>query len=150
MQTENLFELIYHSMAMPTLKADDVINILNECRNFNAPRKISGCLLLHNDEFLQILEGEKALILELFEKIKKDYRHTHVQLISQGSITHRSFANWSMAFHELKNIDRQKLNDALELDEFAELVDVVEKPTEAKRMFAFIAKDILQSNERFS
>ncbi len=136
-------------MAAEELNPADVLNILTECRNFNTPNRITGCLLFHNGEFLQILEGEEEVVLELFEKISKDPRHTHVRLISQGAIVKKSFAQWSMAFHELKNVDFQKLNDTLELDDFENLIDVIDKPTKAKRMFAFIAKDILEASMRF-
>jgi hypothetical protein len=40
--------------------------------------------LFHNDEFLQILEGEEKIIKNLFVRINNDKRHTDVIALKQG------------------------------------------------------------------
>jgi hypothetical protein len=44
------------------------------------------------------LEGDKAEILALYEKICADKRHKLPRVLWDGPIEQRSFADWSMAF----------------------------------------------------
>ena len=46
-----------------------------------------------------ILEGEKEVILELYDRIKLDARHKEVKLFSDDPITERTFPDWGMAFY---------------------------------------------------
>ena len=61
----------------------------------NALQDITGMLLVQQDSFLQILEGEKSRVTELFEQIKLDPRHTNVRLL-KTSTENRAFEHWSM------------------------------------------------------
>lgn len=106
-------------------------------------------MLFHNQEFLQILEGDKVVVQLLFEKIKKDKRHTHVSLISQDETPSRSFTGWSMAFQSICFKSMAQMKNVLSLEELENLVGVIDKPTTAKKMFAYIAKGIIESNKRF-
>ena len=87
-----MFELIYSSVANPDLTHDDISDILVEAREFNLNNNISGCLLFHNNEFIQILEGDKKVVQELFEKIRQDKRHQHVTLLAEEETSERVFA----------------------------------------------------------
>ncbi len=78
-----MFELIYCSIAKPDLKSKDIQDILQTAIDFNSKNNITGCLLFHNNEFLQILEGEKSVIQELFASIERDERHSQVILLDQ-------------------------------------------------------------------
>ena len=106
-------------------------------------------MLFHNQEFLQILEGEKEVVQGLFERIKKDKRHTHVSLVSEGETPIRSFTGWSMAFQSICFNSMAQIKNVLSLEELENLVGVIDKPTTAKKMFAYLAKGIIDSNKRF-
>lgn len=108
-----MFELIYRSVDKKGLSAEDILNILEKSREFNSKNDITGCLLYHDNEFIQILEGNKNLIRILFSKIEKDNRHTHVMLLAENEKEERTFKHWSMAFHELNNNDLDNLNKLL-------------------------------------
>lgn len=138
------FELIYHSMAMDNIGSNNIVDILEKSRKFNSKNNLTGCLLYHKGEFVQILEGEKQVVQKLFKKIEIDSRHTHVNLVYEGHIDKKVFNNWSMAFKELSDIDMKKLKGHLCLDEFVRLIHVIDKPTVAKKLFAFITHDILK------
>ncbi|WP_310559467.1 BLUF domain-containing protein, partial [Flavobacterium sp.] len=90
-----MYELIYRSVAKDDLNADDIEKILETARNFNFQNEITGCLLFHNNEFIQILEGEKHKLLELYDSIKKDKRHRNVMLLAEAEKQDRVFPNWS-------------------------------------------------------
>jgi len=80
-----VYQLVYKSISSPSIQADDIKNILEKALMFNELNDITGCLVKFRSEFLQVLEGENAdVIQELYTKIRKDSRHNSVQLISSG------------------------------------------------------------------
>ncbi|MFM9945344.1 MAG: BLUF domain-containing protein [Bacteroidia bacterium] len=98
-----MFELVYRSKAIDEIKEQDIVNILAISRKFNAENEITGCLIFFNNRFIQILEGNKNKIQELYTKIQKDKRHSNVQLLSQGDKVKRIFIGWSMAFYKFES-----------------------------------------------
>lgn len=138
------FELIFNSFAVDDLTSQDIIKILIQSREFSSKHSISGCLLYHNKEFLQILEGDEKVILDFFEVLCKDKRHSHVTLIHQERVEKKIFPNWSMAFKELSDEDMTKLHNYINLHEFNNLMSTIEKPTTAKQLFGFISQSILK------
>lgn len=87
-------------------------------RKFNLENNITGCLLYYKREFLQILEGEETVILELYHRIEEDKRHHHVTLLYNEKLEVKAFPNWSMAYKELTDDDVDKLKVHLNLNEF--------------------------------
>jgi hypothetical protein len=138
-----MFELVYCSIAKPDLKPEDISEILQKARDFNSKNKITGCLLFHNNEFLQILEGKKSVVQELYESIKRDVRHSHVILLEEDEKMERLFPTWSMAFHELHDSEFVK-NDFVK--NFSTFSDLTKKPTHASDLFWTMAKLILAKN----
>lgn len=92
-------ELIYTSL--PTQKGIDVKSILDVARVNNPAKGITGFLCFDGHRFLQILEGEKTVIQELYASIERDTRHKDIELLHQGDISERSFSEWSMAYDNL-------------------------------------------------
>ena len=64
-----LFELIYHSQALPHISEEDHADILRVARTFNKENDITGCLLFHKGQFLQLLEGEFETLNKLYGKM---------------------------------------------------------------------------------
>ncbi len=64
-----MFQLIYHSLAKPGLTLSEIDAILAKASAFNTKNNITGCLLYHNHEFIQILEGEMDHIESLYVNI---------------------------------------------------------------------------------
>lgn len=92
------FQLTYKSEAQSNLKIEDLEAILSTSRNFNSKENITGCLIYTNKIFIQILEGEKKVVKELYERIKKDSRHFNVTLIDESVADQRHFSKWAMAY----------------------------------------------------
>lgn len=139
-----MYELIYHSAARKNLDANDIENILKTARNFNSQNEITGCLLFHNNEFIQILEGEKTKLLELYNSIKKDDRHTNVMLLAQAEKQDRIFPNWSMAYYKLGENDNINIDKLLFVNNFITLSELIDKPTKSSRLFWLMAKQLLE------
>lgn len=96
-----MYELIYTSIAPQGLSEDELIDILINARVKNKQLGITGMLIYHQREIMQILEGEKSLVQALFQTIVEDVRHTRVGVFYEGDIQERAFKDWSMAFKSL-------------------------------------------------
>ncbi|GGG50655.1 BLUF domain-containing protein [Bizionia arctica] len=94
-----MYQLNYHSISRPGLNLKDLDDILETANIENSKRNISGCLIYHNNRFVQILEGKKKDVLEVFEKIKTDKRHHTVTLLWENQVDKRFFSEWHMAYY---------------------------------------------------
>ena len=72
--------------------------LLDECRRNNAKLGITGMLLFQNGSFFQVLEGERTVVVALFEKIAADKRHTRVTKVILEPIEERAFGAWTMGY----------------------------------------------------
>lgn len=133
-------QIVYYSISEEKNSDTTVAEILEQSRKNNSLKDITGCLLFHNNVFLQLLEGKKNDIKNLFKVIKKDKRHSNVTLIIEENISDRMFPGWSMAF---QGLDTNKAN----LKKFIESVDFfsnnIPKKTEAIDLFWRMAKQIV-------
>ena len=77
---------------------EDLSHILSYAREFNSKHKISGALYYANNCYFQCLEGEQGIIDALFDRIKKDARHTNIVHLSHCEITQIRFKKWSMKY----------------------------------------------------
>ncbi len=107
-----MHELFYCSYAAPEIRNEDILDILEVSRRNNEQLGITGILLYwkKTNEFLQVLEGERQVIFDLYEIILKDPRHSLLKLVYHGEIQERGFKNWSMAFKDLKEVDTSQLD----------------------------------------
>lgn len=97
--------IVYISSAKLGLAHSEIMNIVEDSRINNEKNGLTGLLLFNSGNFMQLLEGEESIVDALYEKIKKDRRHTEVKLLLREPITHRNFSNWTMGF---KNIEKLK------------------------------------------
>ncbi|QLE01967.1 BLUF domain-containing protein [Galbibacter sp. BG1] len=106
------FELCYYSTEAKDLRTEDFKHILEAANRFNKEHNISGCLIYHNGHFMQLLEGPKEIIEDLYEHIKQDKRHRKIHLMFSGFKSGRIFKEWSMAFIEQPSVfSMHNLND---------------------------------------
>jgi len=86
----------------------EVAQILSKSRRNNRTKQIVGALYFGNDFFFQCIEGEEKKILDLYEVIKTDPRHTDLRIVSLKPISQRSFGEWEMKYVPAEK-DIQKL-----------------------------------------
>lgn len=118
-----LTQLTYVSRPSVGVSVHDVEDILAVAREHNREQSVTGFLVFRHDLFVQVLEGGRAQVSELFVKIAADPRHRNVELIGCHDVDQRRFADWSMGFLSLQQVSRDKLlrySGTLELD-FAQL-----------------------------
>lgn len=93
-----LHEIIYVSLASHAMRQAELLGLLDEARVSNEARGITGLLMYHRHEFLQLLEGEHDQVEALFATICRDQRHQQVHAIWEGPVQARSFDRWAMGF----------------------------------------------------
>jgi hypothetical protein len=132
--------LFYCSLAKKDISSNDVLSILKCSRQNNEKIGVTGILLYweKTNQFLQILEGEKNIVSNLYDKISKDNRHSLSKVIYQEDIQARGFKGWSMAFKNIGEIDTSNL------DGFSEF-STLDFTTERTNMRSSIAIKLIQS-----
>lgn len=58
---------------------------------------------------MQVLEGEKSIVLDLYATLSSDARHHGAIVLIEEETEKREFADWSMAFCNLSDPELQKL-----------------------------------------
>jgi len=93
-----LHEIIYVSLATREMAQAELLALLDEARVHNEAHGITGLLMYHRHEFLQLLEGERDELLALYAGICKDPRHQQVYTLWEGPLLARNFDRWAMGF----------------------------------------------------
>lgn len=113
-----LHELTYFSLATRAMSPTDLGALLDEAREKNLRRGITGLLVFFRNEFVQLLEGERTEIFSLYQSICADPRNRNNHLMWEEPIQQRSFADWSMAFTAMDDLTpKEKLG-------FSDFLDV--------------------------
>ena len=110
-----LVRLLYASRPAAPLTTAVVDSILAQSRAHNPKLGITGVLCYSHDLFLQVLEGGRDEVCELYNTIVRDDRHDHVRILSYEEISERRFGNWTMG-----HVDVTTINPSLLL-KYAEL-----------------------------
>jgi hypothetical protein len=87
--TTTLTGLIYASEITLPLTASAVQDIVDKARTANQRRHLTGMLAFDSRSFLQVLEGRRAAVSEVFCRIVSDLRHEHVQLLESVAVDER-------------------------------------------------------------
>ena len=104
-----LIHLIYVSTAVAPMSDDALAELLEQSRTRNLRNRISGLLLYKNGHFMQVLEGDEAGVMKIFESIKRDPRHKNIDVLREEYIQHRDFPDWSMGFRNVDKLDPASL-----------------------------------------
>lgn len=103
-----LVRLMYASRASASLDQEELHTLLRHCKAENPKRGITGVLCLSQGIFMQVLEGGRMAVNQLYNKIATDSRHTDVVLLDYAEIRERRFAGWAMG-----QVNLQRLNPAI-------------------------------------
>jgi len=92
----DLKSLTYTSRAKLDLSADDLHDIHRIARELNSIDGITGLLVFNGTHFLQIIEGAEAAIDDLVARLRRDPRHSALEVRDERKVEARSFPDWSM------------------------------------------------------
>ncbi len=107
--TEPLFHLGYVSTETGDMGTQGMVDLMAEARRINTQRDITGLLLHRERSFYQVLEGTEAEVKRTFASIEKDDRHTGVDVLFEGEVEEREFADWRMGFLNLDGVELETL-----------------------------------------
>lgn len=94
-----LYSLLYSSAETEPMTELGLADLLIKAREYNQSHDITGMLLYRKCSFMQLLEGDKEVIEDLYDsKIILDDRHIAVTKFYTSHIDERIFPDWSMGF----------------------------------------------------
>ena len=73
----------------------------------NRRARITGALALPDGKFVQVLEGSRAAVSALMERLTSDVRHSGIAVLGEWPITARLFSGWAMAHPDPEPLDLQ-------------------------------------------
>ena len=103
-----LVRLLYASRAVPAVDQEELMAIVRKSKANNLKLGITGVLCFSQGIFLQVLEGGRGPVNQLYNRIVGDTRHTDVELLCYEEIGERRFAGWSMG-----QVNMSRLNPGL-------------------------------------
>lgn len=104
-----LMRLIYASETTATMGPAEVEALLGVARRKNRLYDLTGMLVFDSRYFLQVLEGDRQAVSNLYNRIVADPRHQRVVLMQANPIGERSFFGWSMGFVAANALGRGRL-----------------------------------------
>lgn len=99
----------------PSASCDDraLERILQQARKNNPALGLTGLLCVSHNLFLQVLEGGRDEVCDIYNAIVRDDRHEQVRLLIFEEIAERRFGAWTMG-----QINADRLNPTLLLKYF--------------------------------
>ena len=99
---------MYHQVIYVSSSREyDITRFVNDSlpaiRENNARLDVSGILLFADGTFLQVLEGDKETVHDLYDKISRDSRHQGTKILLERETPRRSFPDWSMGWEEIND-----------------------------------------------
>jgi len=117
-----LVQLLYASRAASEVTSETTESILQQSRTRNPELGITGVLCQGGDVFMQVLEGGRTAVNDLYNRIVRDARHEQVMLLHYREVAERSFSSWTMGHVRLDRINPSLLlrySERSTLDPFA-------------------------------
>lgn len=96
--SNDLFRLIYVSTARPGLSETDISSLLNTSQSNNHERRLTGYLVHNGQNFMQLIEGARQEVADLFGRILNDDRHSGVVRILSERADRRAFPDWPLNY----------------------------------------------------
>jgi hypothetical protein len=97
------FQLLYISSATRQMLRVDAESILFTARRANARNGITGLLISSPAHFMQVLEGDEAVVRATYDRICADDRHHAHVILREIEVEERQFGEWTMASHIVRN-----------------------------------------------
>ncbi len=95
--------IVYISNAVKLFEERHLDELFCQSVNNNSTRNITGILLYNEGTFIQILEGHKQPLDNLFKTIHQDRRHNNITKILDRRIGDRLFSKYRTGFSTLNN-----------------------------------------------
>jgi hypothetical protein len=110
----SIYHIFYRSQATYFPTKEQLQDLLEWFRNYNAQHHLTGLILYSDGRFAQVLEGTEAEVRTLFTRIQQDLRHQHVFTISEGPGPQRWFADGQMALNQITPVEFDQMLQVVE------------------------------------
>ncbi|MFD0763282.1 BLUF domain-containing protein [Mucilaginibacter lutimaris] len=122
----NLYYTVYVSTPTRTLDDDGLRELLKVSRDLNSRFDVTGMLICLPENYIQLIEGPKPHIDQLYNNIQRDKRHMRVTTLREGPIEQRYFPDWAMALKESPSMTVAQGLVNLEDDKVLQLFNILE------------------------
>jgi hypothetical protein len=102
-----LVRLTYASRASHGVSSELIREILDSSQRNNPGKGLTGILCCNADIFLQALEGPRAEVNALYNRLADDSRHKELTILDYAEISMRRYGNWSMGWAGAKQANRE-------------------------------------------
>jgi hypothetical protein len=136
-----MIRTIYLSKGSYTFSHSELLSMCLDFAAKNVRRDITGVLLRIGNYFVQILEGDEAVISDLMEKITHDNRHGAVTILLEQRGIQRAFAGWSMNLIDCETTYFVNLTDLPELRE--QIATMVSANDDQKKLFSSLILELV-------
>ncbi|MDO8290239.1 MAG: BLUF domain-containing protein [Parvibaculum sp.] len=112
-----IYQTAYFSSAVDGLSEDDIALILAKSQTNNKALGVTGMLLLMDQVFFQVLEGEENVVEALIGRIEKNLLHNGLIRLVSVEREDRLFPDWSMGFEKvMRGSDGNAMADEMPFD----------------------------------
>jgi len=129
--------IAYFSTPSGSFREDDLFALLEQSRRDNYKANITGVLLYVLGNIVQVIEGGQEEVESLFDRIKRDRRHTDVTCVVNQQIQERLFSDWSMGYETLTVRQLTQVRPIIKLDQPTEFTLSAEQPAILKTLQLF-------------
>ncbi|TXH06278.1 MAG: response regulator [Nevskiaceae bacterium] len=91
-----LRRVLYLSRARRAMSAQELLILCSRFAAANARTHVTGVLICAGNRFMQVIEGDPAVITVLLQKISQDPRHGDLAVVLDEPTPTRLFAQWAM------------------------------------------------------
>jgi hypothetical protein len=116
-----MYFLTYVSKAEKIFTKGERDVLLEKAQVKNSASKVTGLLMYRSQLFFQLLEGDSKDVLETFERISMDGRHSEIKVLFEGEVPNavRIFPNWHMGLIDGPLTDKKQETLSQTLHEIA-------------------------------
>lgn len=125
----------------------EVARILEQSRRNNESNGITGVLVMNENYFLQVIEGSRAVINTLLQKLIKDERHTSLRIVECHEVQQRHWSKWSMQYLTLSE---QHKEDVLKFSPEAKFNPYLMTASQIKSFIKALSKRQKRQEKRVS
>ena len=97
-KTKEYKQLIYVSKLDCNLAINNLSAIFEKASKKNKSRDITGFIVYNGKYFLQVIEGNKDTVNNLYGNIVQDERHTDILLLGTKDLENRDFEDWNLGY----------------------------------------------------
>ncbi len=90
------YRLIYLSKVENHVRYEDAESIADVSAQNNERMGVAGLLVYTSSHFLQVLEGDEVRVREIYDRVKRDRRHSRVKTLFEGAVAEGEFGAWAM------------------------------------------------------